>query len=264
LRPWGNNTYGQCNMQGGWESPATRVACGWQHAVAVTANGRVYSCGVDGGVPPAISDAIDVTAGMRFSVVLRSDGSLYCWGDNMFGQCAPPVTSGISAIASNCVSSITAALLSDGRVITWGVCNYGSCETPSGIVGATSIAVSVEASAAIVPLSDVDGDGRPDSYDNCPSISNASQADCDGDGVGDSCDAPEGDINGNDVPDYCECIADLFVDQAVNGVDLGALLAYWGPTTASSASQRCDFNLDGAIDGFDLGYLLSRWGPCTN
>ena len=34
---------------------------------------------------------------------------------------------------------------------------------------------------------DADGDGVPDSSDNCPSVPNADQADADGDGVGDAC-----------------------------------------------------------------------------
>ncbi len=35
---------------------------------------------------------------------------------------------------------------------------------------------------------DTDGDGRPDSLDNCPTAENASQGDVDADGVGDACD----------------------------------------------------------------------------
>jgi hypothetical protein len=143
---------------------------------------------------------------------------------------------------------------------------------------------------------DSDGDQVPNLSDNCPDTINPDQADCDGNGIGDACqsgfsdcnadgipdycssgdcnsdgirDACEvaagaPDINHNGIPDYCECIADLYVDGVVNGVDLGALLAYWGPTTSSTASQRTDLNRDGAVDGIDLGYLLSRWGPCTN
>jgi hypothetical protein len=129
---------------------------------------------------------------------------------------------------------------------------------------------------------DFDGDGIPNDSDNCPLTPNPEQEDCDLDNVGDACSplgtdcdqngvfdtcqiaAGASDINQNWVLDSCECIADLFIDQVVDGVDLGVLLAYWGPTTSASASQRSDVNRDGAVDGIDLGYLLSRWGPCSN
>ncbi|MHC4837971.1 MAG: right-handed parallel beta-helix repeat-containing protein [Planctomycetota bacterium] len=57
---------------------------------------------------------------------------------------------------------------------------------------------------------DSDGDGVVDCVDNCPSLSNASQADCDGDGTGDACEIASGsaaDCNANGVPDACD-IAD--------------------------------------------------------
>ncbi|MFM8698572.1 MAG: hypothetical protein ACKOF7_07900, partial [Phycisphaerales bacterium] len=47
---------------------------------------------------------------------------------------------------------------------------------------------------------------------------------------------------------------DLNADWAVNGTDLGMLLAQWGgPGTA-------DFNADGTVNGDDLGPLLGAWG----
>ena len=51
------------------------------------------------------------------------------------------------------------------------------------------------------------------------------------------------------------CVAaDLNCDGAVNGDDLGRLLAQWG--TAGSA----DLNGDGTVNGIDLGQLLGAWG----
>jgi hypothetical protein len=117
--------------------------------------------------------------------------------------------------------------------------------------------------AVRIPLPDEDSDGVTDAEDNCPSVNNPSQADCDDNGVGDACEITSGaaDLNGNQVPDSCECIADLFVDRQVNGADLGALLSQWGPASAGTVS---DLNRDGVVDGTDLGILLSFWGPCPN
>ena len=54
------------------------------------------------------------------------------------------------------------------------------------------------------------------------------------------------------------CPADLSGDGAVDGADLGALLAAWGRSGAA------DLNGDGTVDGGDLGVLLAAWGPCAD
>lgn len=51
---------------------------------------------------------------------------------------------------------------------------------------------------------DSDGDGVPDSTDNCPDVSNSDQADSDGDEVGDACDGCPNDPNKID-PGECGC-----------------------------------------------------------
>ena len=56
-------------------------------------------------------------------------------------------------------------------------------------------------------------------------------------------------------------VGDLNDDDAVDGNDLGILLAAWGPVPAGDATaQACDLNRDGTVDGVDLGMLLSAWG----
>jgi hypothetical protein len=155
------------------------------------------------------------------------------------------------------------ALRTDGVVRYWGWCGDNACETPPGIGAWSSVAVGGYHTIAVAAV-DTDGDGRPDSTDNCPTIANPTQADCDGNGVGDVCELASGapDFNLDTLPDTCQCIADLFVDRQVNGADLGALLAFWGPV--NPALPSADMNRDGRVDGADLGYLLNAWGPCPN
>ena len=62
----------------------------------------------------------------------------------------------------------------------------------------TSFAVAMSALALGAALAqDSDGDGFPDASDNCPSIANPNQADCDQDGVGNACESIVDATTGN-------------------------------------------------------------------
>ncbi len=61
------------------------------------------------------------------------------------------------------------------------------------------------------------------------------------------------------VPLVPACAPDLNRDGAVDGADLGTLLAAWGPASAGAAA---DLDRDGTVSGSDLGLLLASWGPC--
>ena len=65
------------------------------------------------------------------------------------------------------------------------------------------------------------------------------------------------DNGGNTVEDECaaDCPGDLNGDGAVNGGDLGSLLAAWG-------GPEGDLDGNGVTDGADLGLFLSYWGDC--
>ncbi len=71
---------------------------------------------------------------------------------------------------------------------------------------------------------DGDSDDQPDFRDNCPAVSNADQADNDGDGIGNACDpTPDGDApdaDGDGVADASDnCVNDSNTDQADNDGD---------------------------------------------
>ena len=65
----------------------------------------------------------------------------------------------------------------------------------------------VQADAALRIANDLDDDGVLDNQDNCPLVANFDQADEDGDGIGDLCDALQNDTDNdgvqNDHPDLC-------------------------------------------------------------
>jgi hypothetical protein len=53
------------------------------------------------------------------------------------------------------------------------------------------------------------------------------------------------------------CPGDVDGSGAVDGADIGAMLAAWG-----TADAAADVNHDGTVDGADLGSLLGAWGDC--
>jgi hypothetical protein len=64
-------------------------------------------------------------------------------------------------------------------------------------------------------------------------------------------------------PTPAKCQADLNDSGAVDGFDLGILLAAWGncPNCRLIACLP-DLNGDCVVNGFDLALLLGEWGPC--
>lgn len=55
------------------------------------------------------------------------------------------------------------------------------------------------------------------------------------------------------------CPGDIDANGSVNGADLSALLAAWGPCSSGCAA---DLNSDSAVNGVDLASLLAAWGAC--
>jgi len=141
----------------------------------------------------------------------------------------------------------------------------------------------------VFPSNDTDSDGIPDATDNCPNVANPTQADCDGNGVGDACeldcnhnDVPDSceilsgavtDINGNNIPDSCDVVSGLLNDYNHNGiadsaelVTVTAQLNTVNRQLAAVTNQlECgDLNNDGCADSTDLGLLLLRYGTCQS
>jgi hypothetical protein len=85
-----------------------------------------------------------------------------------------------------------------------------------------------------VTVEDADGDGVLDSADNCPNTANPSQADQDGDGLGDACD---GDVDG-----------DGYDTTANGGDDCNDTDAAIHPGAAEVCGDGVDNDCDGQID----------------
>ena len=170
LMGWGDNRYGQLGV-GAFDTAApysrsaptavsgipniTALADGFYHSVALAADGTVWTWGYNDygelGVGafdvvapygrnaptqiPHFTGVIAVAAGTNHSLALKSDGSVWAWGWNIFGQLgdgsgvnqnAPVKINGLTnviAIAAGGVHSL--ALLADGSIMAWGGNSYG-------------------------------------------------------------------------------------------------------------------------------------------
>jgi hypothetical protein len=63
-----------------------------------------------------------------------------------------------------------------------------------------------------------------------------------------------GDVDGNGIPDNCQCIADFNQDGGVDGSDVEAFFASW-----EAGDSSADLNFDGGVDGGDVDTFFARW-----
>jgi alpha-tubulin suppressor-like RCC1 family protein len=205
---WGFNNVGQLGIGGTASSvvpvkitgvsQVTAIAAGFDSAVAVVAGGAsVWAWGgndsgqLGDGTLAGRATPVRVTqigtvhiagaaAGYKFAAILGTDGSVWAWGADRYGQLgnAPafaPATRPVNTIgAGSGITQISAgswhvlALKSDGTVLAWGANADGELgigtTTPvtgpvqvTGLTGATQVAAGTEAGFAVhaVPLTAV-------------------------------------------------------------------------------------------------------------
>jgi cysteine-rich repeat protein len=144
------------------------------------------------------------------------------------GSDCTAATPGIPPTPSMCYVGVCGdSIASDGEA-----CDDGNTTGGDGCSAVCSIEDGWECTAATPALDfptlpipsvctvlvvDSDGDGVPDSSDNCPLIFNTDQADNDSDGTGDVCDGDDDNDNVDDADDNCPINANA--DQADNDSD---------------------------------------------
>jgi predicted outer membrane repeat protein len=111
------------------------------------------------------------------------------------------------------------------------------------------------------PTGDYDGDGAANQDDNCVTVANSDQADCDANGLGDACDGV--DINLNGVPDQCEPPGPLVFSYPENFPTVSAAIAAAPDGSvislgAGTFAERIDFDgKDLVIEGTTTGDALT-------
>lgn len=105
-------------------------------------------------VPSPNADFVDVAAGSRHSVGLKSDGTVIAWGSNLddygnyVGQCiVPQPNANFVAVSAGYLHTL--ALKSDGSIVAWGSNNRGQCNPPSPNSGFVAVAAGGEHSLGL-------------------------------------------------------------------------------------------------------------------
>jgi Regulator of chromosome condensation (RCC1) repeat len=137
VRCWGSNEFGQCNVPADVVNP-TMVAAGWEHCMAILADGRLRCWGNNDygqcNVPGDLGPVVEVAGGIWHSVARRADGTMRCWGWNGYGQCNVPSNLGqVIQVQGGLYHS--SALRSNGMIWAWGLNDWGQCSVPSDLTG---------------------------------------------------------------------------------------------------------------------------------
>ncbi len=199
LAAWGNNTNGQLGNNGTTQSAVpvavtvngvlagktvTAVAAGASHALALCSDGTLAAWGhnlygqlgnnstTQSSVPVAVSTTgamagktvVAVAAGYYHSMALCSDGTVFAWGYNFYGQLGNnsttnssvpvAVTTSGTALAGKTVSAVAAgqyhslASCSDGTVAAWGYNAYGQLGNNSTTNSSVPVAVTTSGALA--------------------------------------------------------------------------------------------------------------------
>ncbi len=147
VRCWGSNNSGQCDVPSDL-GPVASVAAGFRFTVALRLDGSVR-CWGQCDVPSDLGPVSAISAGRSHSVALLADGSVRCWGSNNYGQCStPPDLGPVVAVAAGDLHTV--ALLANGGVRCWGSNDYSQCDVPPDL-GPVS-AVSAGALHTVVVL----------------------------------------------------------------------------------------------------------------
>ena len=184
------------------------VAAGDSDSFAVTSAGTVYAWGNNGSgrlglnvqdtqknSPTLITGlygVAQVMAGVQHTVARKTDGTLWAWGDNLYGQIgdgtqvqrnAPVQVPSLSNVAKvSAAGYFSAALRQDGAVLTWGYNADG--ELGDGTTG-TQIVPAQLAALSVLTLRDSDNDGLSDDREAALGT-NPNSIDTDGDGLSDA------------------------------------------------------------------------------
>jgi hypothetical protein len=141
--PWGDDTYGQCDLWSGITN-AVQVTGGIEFSLALLTNGTVVGWGYNGAtsselVPTNLVGVTMIASGWEHNVALLTNGTVTAWGDDFWGEINVPA--GLTNVTVISAQSLhSLALESNGTVVAWGYGPDGETNVPAGLTNVTAIA----------------------------------------------------------------------------------------------------------------------------
>jgi alpha-tubulin suppressor-like RCC1 family protein len=151
LVAWGKNWYGQTNIPPA-ATNLVAVSAGWQHGLALRADGTLVPWGYDGDglavIPSEATNIVALAVGDYHSLALRADGQVFAWGKNQAGESTVPANA-TNIVALDGGYTHTLALRADGTVINWGDNTLGQLNIPSSATNVVAIAAGLDHNVAL-------------------------------------------------------------------------------------------------------------------
>lgn len=121
LITWGDNLEGQLNIPIG-ATNIVQISAGSRHSLALRSDGVVFGWGANesgqAAPPPSATNVVAVAAGFNHSLALTRDGNIISWGDVGGAKTPPPL--GTTNVVAIYASGYSYAIHLDGKVTSWG------------------------------------------------------------------------------------------------------------------------------------------------
>ena len=158
----GFSSFGETNVAALSNSIVTAIAAGFEDSLALKSDGTVYAWGDNNfgetNVPAGLNGVTAIACGDYHDLALKLDGTVAAWGQSIYGQTTNAAATNVVAIAAGGQDSM--ALRADGSVVTWGLNGSGQFKIPFNATNIIAIAAGGQHFLALLANGTVVGWGN--------------------------------------------------------------------------------------------------------